>query len=128
MRIWVSRLGFWVWSGREEWVWLGREKWVRSTERMPGFVMGSLKGRKVEVVFVMVGSVRGSSEAEMGLAAWVEGERRKKKKNRRGGRGVGVGERENQKKNEGKQEEIGAKRLKGEACERESENETYVFY
>ena len=46
-------------------------------------------------------------------------------------RGVGVGERENQKKKkkkEGKQEEIGAKRLKGEACERESENETYVFY
>ena len=32
------------------------------------------------------------------------------------------------KKKEGKQEEIGAKRLKGEACERESENETYVFY
>ena len=73
MRIWVSRLGFWVWSGREEWVWLGREKWVRSAERMPGFVMGSLKGRRVEVVFVMVGSVRGSSEAQMGLMVWVEG-------------------------------------------------------
>ena len=42
-----------------------------------------------------------------------------------------MGERENQKKKkkkEGKQEEIGAKRLKGEVCERESENETYVFY
>ena len=73
MRIWVSRLGFWVWSGREEWVWLGREKWVRSAERMLRFVMGSLRGRRVEVVFVMVGSVRGSSEVEMGLAAWVEG-------------------------------------------------------
>ena len=57
----------------KEWVWLGREKWVRSAERMLRFVMGSLRGRRVEVVFVMVGSVRGSSEAEMGLAAWVEG-------------------------------------------------------
>ena len=88
----------------------------------------------------MVGSVSGCSEAEMGLAVWVEGrevwlglrekEGKKKKKKRRGGRGVGVGERENQKKKkkEGKQEEIGAKRLKGEACEKESENETYVFY
>ena len=101
----VSRLGFWVWSGRKEWVWLGREKWVRSAERMPGFVMGSLKGRRVEVVFVMVGSVRGSSEAQMGLAVWVEGrevrlglrENEENKKTQRRQR-CRHGRRENQKK------------------------------
>ena len=58
-------------------------------ERMLGFViMGSVRGRREEAVFVMVGLVRGSSEAQMGLAAWVEGrlrlrenEENKKKKN-----------------------------------------------
>ena len=42
---------------------------------MLGFVVGSLRGRREEAMFVMVGLVRGSSEAEMGLAAWVEGKR-----------------------------------------------------
>ena len=40
---------------------------------MLGFVVGSLRGRREEAVFVMVGLVKGSSEAEIGLAAWVEG-------------------------------------------------------
>ena len=41
---------------------------------MLGFViMGSVRGRREEAVFVMVGLVRGSSEVQMGLAAWVEG-------------------------------------------------------
>ena len=69
---------------------------------MLGFVMGSLRGRRAEAVFVMVGLVRGSSEAEMGLAAWVEGKKARlglreneENKKRRGGRGIGVGEREN---------------------------------
>ena len=51
---------------------------------------------------MMVGLVRGSSEAEMGLAAWVEGKKARlglreneENKKRRGGRGIGVGEREN---------------------------------
>ena len=34
---------------------------------MLGFVVGSLKGRREEIVFVMVGLVKGSSETEMGL-------------------------------------------------------------
>ena len=55
---------------------------------MPGFVMGSLKGRRVEVVFAMVGSVRGSSEVEMGLAVWVEG-REARHGLRKGKRGLG---------------------------------------
>ena len=43
-------------------------------ERMLGFViMGSVRGRREEAVFVMVGLVRGSSEVQMGLVAWVEG-------------------------------------------------------
>ena len=55
------------------------------------------------------------------MAAWVEGreeqlglrENEGKKKKKRRGRGVGVGERENQeKKNEGNPEEIGAKRMR----------------
>ena len=54
------------------------------------------------------GSIRGSSVAEMGLAAWIEGKEErlglrenegKKKKGGRG-RGVGAGERVNQTKNE----------------------------
>ena len=40
---------------------------------MLGFVVGSLRGRREEAVFVMIGSVRGSSEPQIGLAAWVEG-------------------------------------------------------
>ena len=56
-----------------------------------------------------MGSIRGSSEAEMGLAAWIEGREErlglrdnegKKKKNGGRGRGVGAGERVNQTKNE----------------------------
>ena len=57
-----------------------------------------------------MGSIRGSSEAEMGLAAWIEGreerlglrdnEGKKKKKKGGRGRGVGAGERVNQTKNE----------------------------
>ena len=50
--------------------------------------MGSLRGRRGCVCDG--GSVRGSSEAEMGLAAWIEGReerlglREKKKKKRKG--------------------------------------------
>ena len=55
-----------------------------------------------------MGSIRGSSEAEMGLAAWIEGREERlglrdnegKKKKKKGGRGVGAGERVNQTKNE----------------------------
>ena len=55
-----------------------------------------------------MGSIRGSSEAEMGLAAWIEGREERlglrdnegKKKNGGRGRGVGAGERVNQTKNE----------------------------
>ena len=37
--------------------------------------MGSVRGRRAETVFVMDGgSVRESSDAKMGLTAWVEGE------------------------------------------------------
>ena len=62
--------------------------------------MGSFRGRRGCVCDG--GSIRGSSEAELGLAAWIEGReerlglrKKKKKKKRRGGRGrgVGVGER-----------------------------------
>ena len=57
--------------------------------------MGSFRGRRGCVCDG--GSIRGSSEAELGLAAWIEGreERLGLRKKRRGGRGrgVGVGER-----------------------------------
>ena len=56
---------------------------------MLGFViMGSVRGRREEAVFVMVGSVKGSSEAEIGLAAWVEG-REAQCGLRKGKRGLG---------------------------------------
>ena len=65
--------------------------------------MGSLRGRRGCVCDG--GSVRGSSEMEIGLAAWIEGREerlglreKEEKKKRRGGRGVGVGERVNHKK------------------------------
>ena len=81
--------------------------------------MGSLRGRRGCVCDG--GSVRGSSEMEIGLAAWIEGreerlglrEKEEEKKKRRGGRGVGVGERVNHKKKEGKPVEIGLKREVG---------------
>ena len=57
---------------------------------MLGFVVGSLRGRREEAMFVMVGLVRGSSEAEMGLAAWVEG-REAWHRLRKGKRGLGLG-------------------------------------
>ena len=60
----------------------------KKLRRMLGFVVGSLKGRREEVVFVMVGSVRGSNEAEMGLAVWVEG-REARHGLRKGKRGLG---------------------------------------
>ena len=47
MRIWVSRLGFWVWSGREEWIRYG----FTQRKKSRGCVCDG-------------GSVRGSSEAE----------------------------------------------------------------
>ena len=55
---------------------------------MLGFVVDSLRGRREEAVFVMVGSVKGSSEAEIGLAAWVEG-REAQCGLRKGKRGLG---------------------------------------
>jgi len=72
-----------------------------------GFDMGSLRERRGYICDG--GSVRGSSEAEMGLVAWIEGreerfglrenEEKKKSKGGRGrGGGVGVEERVNQKK------------------------------
>ena len=36
-------------------------------------IMGSIRRRREEVVFVMVGLVRGSREEQTSLAAWVEG-------------------------------------------------------
>ena len=88
--------------------------------------MGSLRGRRCCVCDG--GSVKGSSETEMGLAAWVErreerlglreneGKYKENKKERRQMRRRG--RRREPKKNEGNEGEIGAKR---EACERESE-------
>ena len=68
--------------------------------------MGSFRGRRGCVYDG--GSVRRSSEAEVGLVAWIEGreerlglrenkEKKKRKGGRGKGRGVGVGERVNQK-------------------------------
>ena len=36
-------------------------------------IVGSIRRRREEVVFVMVGLVRGSREEQTSLAAWVEG-------------------------------------------------------
>ena len=55
---------------------------------MLGFVVGSLRGRREEAVFVMVGLVKGSSEVEIGLATWVEG-REARCGLRKGKRGLG---------------------------------------
>ena len=75
------------------WVWLGREEWVR---------YGFTQRKKSRGCVCDGGSVRGSSEAEMDLATWVEGREerlglRENEEKRRGGRGVSVGERENRK-------------------------------
>ena len=76
-------------------------------ERMLGFVIiGSVRGRREKVVFVMASSVRGSSEAQMGLVVWVKGrearlrlrENEENKKTQRRQR-CRHGRRENQKKN-----------------------------
>ena len=84
--------------------------------------MGSLRGRRGCVCDG--GSVRRSSEAEVGLVAWIEGREERlglreneEKKKRSGGRGRGVGVRERvtqkRKKNEGKPVEISMKRESG---------------
>ena len=36
-------------------------------------ILGLVKGRREEVVFVMVGSVKESRGEQLGLAVWVEG-------------------------------------------------------
>ena len=115
---------------------------------MLGFVVGSLRGRREEAMFVMVGLVRGSSEAEMGLAAWVEGKRgigcgkgsvawvqgelrklkkKKKKKGEEAEAQAWDNKRTKKKKRENKRRQA-QKGRKGGACERKSEKGTHVFY